>query len=55
MGEQKVSLLQDEASMQRFVQHLLNDVQALQYMLENDWFEKKNNSNRSRTGDVLGE
>ncbi|MFT4666392.1 MAG: CBS domain-containing protein/gamma-glutamylcysteine synthetase [Polaribacter sp.] len=40
MGEQKVSILQDEASMQRFVQHLLNDVQALQYMLDNDWFEK---------------
>jgi len=41
MGEQKVSILQDEASMQRFVKHLLNDVQALQYMLDNNWFEKK--------------
>lgn len=25
--------------MQRFVKHLLNDVQALEYMLDNDWFE----------------
>lgn len=40
MGEQKVSILEDEASMQKFVQHLLNDVQALQYMLDHDWFEK---------------
>ena len=40
MGEQKVSLLTDQAQMHRFVRHLLNDVQALEYMLENDWFEK---------------
>ena len=46
MGEQRVSLLQDEASMQRFVRHLLNDVQALQFMLDNDWFE----SNVTRIG-----
>lgn len=39
MGEQKVSLLTDQAQMHRFVRHLLNDVQALEYMLENDWFE----------------
>ena len=39
MGEQKVSLLQDEAQMQNFVRLLLNDVRALDYMLENDWFE----------------
>jgi CBS domain-containing protein/gamma-glutamylcysteine synthetase len=39
MGEQKVSLLDDEVSMQRFVEHLLNDVQALQYMLDEGWFE----------------
>jgi len=39
MGEQKVSLLQDEAQMQNFVRLLLNDVRALEYMLENDWFE----------------
>ena len=25
--------------MRRFVQHLLNDVKAMEYMLENDWFE----------------
>ncbi|MEM6967216.1 MAG: CBS domain-containing protein [Bacteroidota bacterium] len=39
MGEQKVSLLQDEAEMQNFVRLLLNDVKALEYMIENDWFE----------------
>lgn len=39
MGEQKVSLLQDEAQMQNFVRLLLNDVRAMEYMLENDWFE----------------
>ncbi len=39
MGEQRVSILQDEASMQRFVRHLLNDVQALQYMLDHNLFE----------------
>ena len=39
MGEQKVSLLQDEAQMQNFVRLLLNDVRALEYMLEHDWFE----------------
>ena len=39
MGEQKVSLLQDEKQMQNFVRLLLNDVRALEYMIENDWFE----------------
>jgi CBS domain-containing protein/gamma-glutamylcysteine synthetase len=39
MGEQKVSLLTDQAQMHRFVRHLLDDVQALQYMIKNDWFE----------------
>lgn len=39
MGEQKVSLVSDEESMQQFVKQLLRDVQALEYMLENDWFE----------------
>jgi len=39
MGEQKVSILKDEKQMQRFVRSLLDDVQALEYMLENDWFE----------------
>ena len=40
MGEQRVSLVNDEASMQHFVKKLLRDVQALEYMLDNDWFEK---------------
>ncbi|MEQ8706570.1 MAG: CBS domain-containing protein [Phaeodactylibacter sp.] len=39
MGEQRVSLVQDKASMQQFVKKLLRDVQALEYMLDNDWFE----------------
>jgi CBS domain-containing protein len=39
MGEQKVSLLKDSEQMQSFVRHLLDDVQALEYMLDNDWFE----------------
>ena len=40
MGEQKVSGLKDEQQMQQFVQHLLADVQALELMLQEDWFEK---------------
>lgn len=40
MGEQKVSKLRDPAQMQRFVRALLCDVQALEYMIENDWFDK---------------
>ena len=39
MGEQKVSLVKDEKQMQKFMRMLLNDVKALEYMLENDWFE----------------
>lgn len=39
MGEQRVSGLKDEKKMQRFVKALLTDVQAMEYMLENDWFE----------------
>ena len=39
MGEQKVSLVSDHDSMQRFVRNLLKDVQAMEYMLENGWFE----------------
>lgn len=39
MGEQKVSLVDDSQSMQRFVRNLLQDVHALEYMLDNDWFE----------------
>lgn len=39
MGEQKVSLLTDQAQMHRFVRYLLDDVQAMQYMIEQGWFE----------------
>ncbi len=39
MGEQKVSLLQGGKEMQNFIRHLLDDVQALEYMLDHDWFE----------------
>ncbi|MEM1320119.1 MAG: CBS domain-containing protein [Bacteroidota bacterium] len=39
MGEQKVSLLKDQADMHRFVRHLLNDIRAMEYMLDNDWYE----------------
>lgn len=39
MGEQRVSLLSDKQAMQKFVKSLLSDVQALEYMLDNDWFE----------------
>jgi len=39
MGEQRVSIVQDEDQMQHFVERLLDDVQALEYMLEHEWFE----------------
>ncbi len=39
MGEQNVSILSEGQEMQKFMNHLLNDVQALEYMLENDMFE----------------
>lgn len=39
MGEQKVSLVSDQKQMQKFVKSLLQDVNALEYMLQNDWFE----------------
>jgi CBS domain-containing protein len=39
MGEQKVKVVRDQKQMQSFVRHLLNDVEALEYMLDNDWFE----------------
>jgi CBS domain-containing protein/gamma-glutamylcysteine synthetase len=39
MGEQKVSRVTDQDQMQRFVKSLLNDVKALEYMINNDWFE----------------
>ncbi len=40
MGEQKVSILKGGRSLQRFTRHLINDVEALNHMIENDWFEK---------------
>ncbi len=40
MGEQKVSLVEDGQQMNKFIRSLLNDVKALEYMLENDWFNK---------------
>jgi len=39
MGEQKVTLLSEKGAMQRFVKCLLKDMNALEFMLENDWFE----------------
>ncbi|MCB0661191.1 MAG: CBS domain-containing protein [Saprospiraceae bacterium] len=39
MGVAKVSTVKSQNQMQRFVQHLLNDIQAVEYMLNNDWFE----------------
>ena len=39
MGEQQVSILEDQDKMKRFVKYLLNDVYALEYMLQNEWFE----------------
>lgn len=39
MGEQRVSLVQDDLQMQKFVKSLLRDVKALEYMLDNDWLE----------------
>lgn len=39
MGEQRVSLVKNTKQMQKFVKSLLADVRALEYMLENDWFE----------------
>ncbi len=40
MGEQRVSKLTDKKQMDKFVASLLKDVQALEYMLENDMFDK---------------
>lgn len=41
MGVEQVKLANKENAkeMQHFMRHLLNDVKALEYMLENDWFE----------------
>ena len=39
MGEQRVSLVNSDAQMQQFVRYLLNDMQALDHMLNEQWFE----------------
>ena len=41
MGDQKVDLMSSQSPkyLQRFVRQLLNDVEAFEYMLENNWFE----------------
>lgn len=39
MGDQKVRLPRDKSDMQQFIKSLLEDVRAMEYMMENDWFE----------------
>ena len=39
MGEQKVTLLSEQGNMKQFVKMLLEDVEAMEYMLQHDWFE----------------
>ena len=39
MGFQKVNTVESQNEMQRFVRALLEDVQAFEYMLTNNWFE----------------
>lgn len=39
MGFQKVTTVESHHEMLDFVRHLLDDVQAFEYMLENNWFE----------------
>lgn len=39
MGVQKVNTVAGNEEMKQFVRALLDDVQAFEYMLENDWFE----------------
>jgi CBS domain-containing protein len=40
MGDQKVSHFTDKKVLQEFMWNLLRDVQALEVMIDNDWFEK---------------
>ena len=40
MGEQRVSKLNSKENRHQFFNSLLNDVKALQHMIDNDWFEK---------------
>ena len=39
MGEQKVNIATDQEELRKFTHSLLKDVKALEFMLENDWFE----------------
>ena len=39
MGEQKVSLKSSSNTQTQFVAHLLQDIEALEYMLDNNMFE----------------
>lgn len=39
MGEQQVSIVKSQDQMQHFVKSLLDDVKALEYMIDHDWFE----------------
>ncbi|MDH3650517.1 MAG: glutamate-cysteine ligase family protein, partial [Saprospiraceae bacterium] len=39
MGEQRVHLVTDQKEMQSFIRSLLDDVKALEFMLQSDWFE----------------
>jgi CBS domain-containing protein/gamma-glutamylcysteine synthetase len=39
MGEQKVARVSRDKAHQRYVRRLLDDVMALQYMLDHEWFE----------------
>src|SRR6188768_634757 len=39
MGEQRVSIVTSNDQMQNFVKSLLDDVNALEYMIDHDWFE----------------
>ena len=39
MGEQRVSILNDQSQMQQFVKRLLDDLKSFQYMLDHDYFE----------------
>lgn len=40
MGTQTVTRLEDKEQKEKFIRSLLNDVRSLEYMLNNDWFEK---------------
>ncbi|MBX2846001.1 MAG: CBS domain-containing protein [Saprospiraceae bacterium] len=39
MGDLNVKIANNAVGSQKFVRHLLNDVQAMEHMLANDWFE----------------